>query len=141
MGKRKSLQELKELYPKLWEKAQKKYSHPTAQAKWFRAQVLLKESRIWELQEEERERKRRTRALILFASSLIRKLHVNDLERLISLARPDLIAKERGKELDYLPFLEKEVQEVKTRKKGLGCQGNCVDNSSVGDSFSVRDSF
>jgi len=110
MGRR-NFEELKETYPKLWQKACKEFQQEKARKKYFLALIEIKKAKLEEQIQKEKERKRRTRALILFASNIIRKLESEELKELIVLTRDDLKAKEGKQQLDYLPFLLAEIRE------------------------------
>jgi len=72
------------------------------------ARKLLEEERT-----SFRERKRRTRALILFATGILRELSEEEIEILIERVRQHLRARERGTELNYEIYLRKEIAAVK----------------------------
>jgi len=74
------------------------------------ARKLLEEERT-----ANKERKRRTRALILFSTGLLRELSEEEIEELISKVRKHLRARERGVELNYEFFLRKEITAAKKR--------------------------
>jgi len=111
MGKQ-TIEELKQIYPREWEEACRKFQSEPARRKAFRALINFKKAKLEDYMEKEKERRRRTRALILFSSALIRKADPALIERLIKLTREELIAKEGKQEIDYLHYL---IEEVKQR--------------------------
>lgn len=126
-------EDLVQQYPQLWEKAQKKFSSPQAQKKYFRSLVEARKAREIEKQirarEKSKERRRRTRALILFALQILEKVKekevfqgfcVRDHNGKLVCYRFDQVlpmlnlkAKEGRQEVDYAPYLrrvfEKEI--------------------------------
>jgi len=112
MGKQ-TLEELKQAYPRLWEKACREFEDEEARKKAFLALVELQKAKVKEQITKEKLRKKRTRALILFASALIRELDKQELRNLIQRIRKHLIAREGRREVDYLPFLVEEIKNVK----------------------------
>jgi len=109
---RQNIEELKEIYPREWERACKKFSTEKARRKAFLAFVEMKKARVQDYVEREKERRRRTRALILFSSALIRKADPALIERLLKLVRSELVAREGKQEVDYLPYFVEEVKAV-----------------------------
>ena len=108
----KKVEEFIRKYPELWKRVCREFTSEKARVRALKSLVEMKKAKVEEMVEREKERKRRTRALILFASSLIRKLNDNELKQLIELTRDDLRAKEGKTELDYLPFLLQEIKNV-----------------------------
>jgi len=111
MGKQ-TLEELKQIYPKEWEKACRKFQSEPARKKAFLAFIEMKKARVQDYVEKEKERRRRTRALILFSSALIRKADQVLIQKLLKLVRSELVARERKQEVDYLEYFLKEVRSV-----------------------------
>jgi len=109
---RQTLEELKQTYPRLWQKASREFEDEDARKKAFLALVELQKAKVKERIIREKLRKKRTRALILFATGLIRELDQNELKNLIQRIRKHLIAREGRSETDYLPFLLQEVKQV-----------------------------
>ena len=122
-------EDLVQQYPQLWEKAQKKFSSPQAQKKYFRSLVEAQKAREIEKQvrakEKARERRRRTRALILFALWVLKamekdgwgfsvpdskgKYHVLEARKFWREFR--LIDKEGRYDVDYTPYLRRILKE------------------------------
>ncbi len=116
----KSLEELKDLHPHLWERACRKYLSAEAREQYFRALVLTQKARQQEQHRKQQERRRRTRALILFALAVLEDLNRRKgkqylLEYIHSL-NGRLRAKEGGAEVDYLPYLFAELKEIQDRE-------------------------
>jgi len=110
---RQNFEELKQRFPKLWQKASREFEDEEARKKAFLALVEFQKAKVKEQITKEKLRKKRTRALILFASALIRELDKQELKALIQKARKYLIAREGRREVDYLPFLVEEIKNVK----------------------------
>jgi len=111
MGKR-NIEELKEIYKAEWEKACRKFQSEPARRKAFLAFVEMKKAKVQDYVEREKERRRRTRALILFSSGLIRKADPVLIQKLLKLVRSELVAREGKQEVDYLEYFLKEVRSV-----------------------------
>ena len=108
---KKDIEELKKTYPRLWERACKKFKTEKGREKGFLAFIEVEKAKLKDLVEREKERKRRTRALILFSSSLIRTIDAEQLKELIELVKNNLKAKEGKQQLDYLPYLIEEIKQ------------------------------
>jgi len=111
---KKDIEELKKTYPRLWQKACKKFKSEKGRERGFLALIEVEKAKLRDLVEREKERKRKNRALILWAKSLIKKLSSPELEGLIVLTKDELKAKEGKKIIDYLPFLIAEIREQHT---------------------------
>jgi len=109
---RQNFEELKQRFPKLWQKACREFEDEDARKKAFLAFVELQKAKVKEQIAKEKARKKRTRALILFATGLIRELDQNELKNLIRKTRRHLIAREGRSETDYLPFLLQEIKNI-----------------------------
>jgi len=75
--------------------------------------VEFQKARVRERIAKEKARKKRTRALILWATGLIRELSPDEIRTLIKRTRKHLIAREGKKEVDYLQFLVEEIKNVR----------------------------
>ena len=125
-----NLQKLIEKYPETWAKIREKYQDEEVRKNAFLAEIYKKIAKEKEREIRELERKRRTRALIIFAGELIEKLAMKDLKvairenesyKLIKfeklLEELDLTKKERGKEIDYAPYLLREYRKHATASR------------------------
>jgi len=125
----KSLEELKRLYPALWERARKKYASPSAREQYFRALILTQKARQQEQHRKQQERRRRTRALILFAlaalNDLIKRRGVEYTIKYLQSLSNQMKAKEGAAEIDYLPYLLQELQQINVNaEENAGEQDN-----------------
>jgi len=115
------LEELKAQYPQLWERATKRFSSPQAQVKYFRALVEAQKARELEKEirakERARDRRRRTRALILFAIQTLewyaRNGRAEQLRR--ALENNPLRGKEGKYEIDYTPYVLSTLEEFEKK--------------------------
>lgn len=108
----KELEQLKQKYKKEWEEAQgdEKLFWKIAKAK-----ETIKKTKEEIRAKAEEERKRRTRALILFATEFISdKVEIAEMY----MKYKKLIAKEGKEEVDYTKYIIEEIQKVKERKSG-----------------------
>jgi len=108
----KNIEELKQRFPKLWQKASKQFEDEDARKKAFLALVEFQKARIKEQIAKEKLRKKRTRALILWATGLIRELSPDEIGTLVKKTKRHLIAKEGKQTVDYSPYLLDEVKQV-----------------------------
>ena len=120
-----SFEELKEKYPQLWERVERKYQSQEAKRKAFLALVELEKSKEVEkrirAKEQSKERKRRTRALILFGEFMIKYFieqnwNIDTIKGMIK-RRGGLKGKEGNKEIDYSEYILKEFEKVKEKSK------------------------
>jgi len=100
----KRIEDLKQKYPQLWERACKEFSVTKAREKYFLALIEIQKAKLAEQVEREKIRKRRTRSLILFASSLIRKCPSEQLKELVELVQDEMQAREGGTATRLLAF-------------------------------------
>jgi len=115
--KKEKIEKLKELHPELWLKAQKKFSDTTQAEKFFLLKVkekkLREKTKLFESTYNHRERKRRTRALILLAISFLEHLIKNNKENSIYYFQGKLHAKEGRAVIDYFPYILQELARLK----------------------------
>ena len=122
-----NLQKLIEKHPLLWQKICEKYQDEEVRKNAFLAQIYRKIAKEKEMKIRELERKRRTRALIIFAGEILEKLATGKLKIAIRdgenykllkfeklLEELNLMKKERGKEIDYTPYILKEYRKHAT---------------------------
>jgi len=108
----KKVEELIKKYPELWERVCREFTSEKARVRALKSLVEMKKAKVEEMVEREKIRKRRTRSLILFASSLIKKCPSEQLKELVELVQPEMKAKEGRQTIDYLPYLLEEVKQV-----------------------------
>jgi len=125
-----NLQKLIEKYPETWAKIREKYQDEKVRKNAFLAEIYKKIAKQKEKEIREIERKRRTRALIIFAGEIIEKVATGELkfakkegesyklvkfERVLELL--DLTKRERGKEVDYAPYVLEEYRRHATASR------------------------
>jgi len=115
--KKEKIQKLKELHPDIWLKAQKKFPDPTQAEKYFvlkiREKKIKAKTKLFEAQNNQKERKRRTRALILLALAFLEYLIQNQKEHHLNYFKDKLQAKEGRSIIDYFPYILKEIARLK----------------------------
>jgi len=120
----KKLETLQAEYPHLWEKAVQKYKYFQAQKNYFMALVQLEKAKKLNKEKRAKEkalkRRRRTRALILFALWELENLVANgtakDFVTYLQDARP-IKGKEGKKEIDYTPYIVEALEELLQKAK------------------------
>jgi hypothetical protein len=100
-------------YPKLWEEVKELENAEEL----FLKQIKIKERdrKIKDIieQKKKKERKRETRALIIFAKLMLKELSKNEIEKLLNKYSKEFIQKERGKEIDYSKYIWKLIEKRK----------------------------
>ena len=116
-----SLEALKEKYAELWEKAERKCQCEKARESYFLALVKLKRARqlekAFKSHQKKQDRKRRTRALILFALFVLERCSDDLVLSLLKSCKNELVAKEGRQEVNYFNYLLEEYKRIKSLKE------------------------
>lgn len=116
-----SLDALKERYQELWDKAERKCQCEKARESYFLALVKLKRARQLEKafrsHQNKQDRKRRTRALILFALFTLEHCSEEVVLSLLRACRDKLVAREGRQEVNYFNYLFEEYKRIKSLKE------------------------
>jgi len=116
----KNLEKLKEIHKDLWEKAEKKFTNEKAKNRYFEALVLQRKAKQLEkelvIKENSKKRKRRTRALILFALAILKRMSKEEFKNTIKELKQDLLAKEQKQIIDYTKYLIEEFEKNDDKK-------------------------
>ena len=116
-----SFESLKEKYAELWDKAERKCQCEEAKKSYFLALVKLKRARqlekAFKSHQKKQDRKRRTRALILFSLFVLEHCSEEVLLALLRACKNKLVAKEGRQEVNYFNYLLEEYKRIKSLKE------------------------
>jgi len=116
-----SIESLKEKYKDIWEKAERKCQCEEAKKSYFLALVKLKRARqlekAFKSHQKKQDRKRRTRALILFSLFVLSRCSDDLVLSLLKSCKNELVAKESKREVNYFNYLLEEYKRIKSLKE------------------------
>jgi len=116
-----SFESLKEKYAELWDKAERKCQCEEAKKSYFLALVKLKRARqlekAFKSHQKKQDRKRRTRALILFSLFVLSRCSDDLVLSLLKSCKNELVAKESKREVNYFNYLLEEYKRIKSLKE------------------------